>query len=96
LLAVADVEPDALQLEQHRRLDEIDADRLIGDAGLLEDRLDLLRDPGEGLLCRFRRHALDLGSLGEIAQPFGNSTSQNRVSGLVSTKALARPQDRIS
>src|SRR5690606_4241622 len=32
----------------------------------------------------------------EIAQPFGNSTSQNRVSGLVSTKALARPQDRIS
>src|SRR5690606_4893512 len=38
---------------------------------LVGGRRLLLRDPGEGLLCRFRRHALDLGSLGEIAQPFG-------------------------
>jgi NADH-quinone oxidoreductase subunit B len=30
----------------------------------------------------------------ELAVPFGNSTSQNRVSGLVSTNALARPADR--
>src|SRR5690606_27602806 len=30
----------------------------------------------------------------EIAQPFGNSTSQNRASGLVPTGALARPGDR--
>jgi NADH-quinone oxidoreductase subunit B len=30
----------------------------------------------------------------QIAGPFGNSTSQNRTSGLVSTRALARPRDR--
>ena len=30
----------------------------------------------------------------EITLPFGNSTKQNRVSGLVSTGALARPNDR--
>jgi NADH-quinone oxidoreductase subunit B len=30
----------------------------------------------------------------ELAVPFGNSTAQNRVSGLVSTSALARPADR--
>jgi NADH-quinone oxidoreductase subunit B len=30
----------------------------------------------------------------ELAVPFGNSTTQNRVSGLVRTGALARPSDR--
>jgi NADH-quinone oxidoreductase subunit B len=30
-----------------------------------------------------------------ITGPFGNSTKQNRVSGLVSTNALARPSDRV-
>ena len=30
----------------------------------------------------------------EVALPFGNSTKQNRVSGLVSTNALGRPSDR--
>jgi NADH-quinone oxidoreductase subunit B len=30
----------------------------------------------------------------QIAGPFGNSTNQNRTSGLVSTRALARPRDR--
>ena len=30
----------------------------------------------------------------EIAGPFGNSTKQNRASGLVTTRALARPRDR--
>jgi NADH-quinone oxidoreductase subunit B len=30
----------------------------------------------------------------EVALPFGNSTKQNRVSGLVSTGALTRPNDR--
>jgi NADH-quinone oxidoreductase subunit B len=30
----------------------------------------------------------------QIAGPFGNSTSQNKTSGLVSTRALSRPQDR--
>jgi len=30
----------------------------------------------------------------EVAVPFGNSTTQNRVSGLVGTAALARPADR--
>ena len=52
LLAVAQVEPDRLQLEHHGGLDDIDADRLIGDAMLGEDRFDLLgrlaheADPG--------------------------------------------------
>jgi len=30
----------------------------------------------------------------QIAGPFGNSTNQNRASGLVSTRALSRPRDR--
>jgi NADH-quinone oxidoreductase subunit B len=30
----------------------------------------------------------------QITGPFGNSTNQNRASGLVSTRALARPRDR--
>ena len=30
-----------------------------------------------------------------VAQPFGNSTQQNRVSGLVSSTAVSRPRDRI-
>jgi NADH-quinone oxidoreductase subunit B len=34
------------------------------------------------------------GVIDQIAQPYGNSTSQNRVSGLVDTAALARPRDR--
>ena len=29
-----------------------------------------------------------------VAQPFGNSTNQNRMSGLVPTSALTRPRDR--
>lgn len=31
----------------------------------------------------------------ELAGPFGNSTKQNRVSGIVGTNALARPSDRL-
>jgi NADH-quinone oxidoreductase subunit B len=30
----------------------------------------------------------------ELALPFGNSTQQNQVSGLVNTRAVARPKDR--
>jgi len=32
--------------------------------------------------------------INQIALPYGNSTHQNRVSGLVSTSAIARPSDR--
>jgi NADH-quinone oxidoreductase subunit B len=32
--------------------------------------------------------------INELAQPYGNSTEQNRVSGLLSTAAVARPADR--
>jgi NADH-quinone oxidoreductase subunit B len=32
--------------------------------------------------------------INEIAVPYGNSTQQNRVSGLISTTAIARPTDR--
>ena len=42
LLAVRDLQPGLLQLEQHRRLDDVDADRHVGDAGFAEDRGDLL------------------------------------------------------
>jgi NADH-quinone oxidoreductase subunit B len=37
---------------------------------------------------------LDPATIEAVAGPFGNSTNQNRVSGLVSTRALARPSDR--
>jgi NADH-quinone oxidoreductase subunit B len=37
---------------------------------------------------------LPAGTVEEVAQPFGNSTKQNRLSGLVTTGALSRPADR--
>jgi NADH-quinone oxidoreductase subunit B len=38
---------------------------------------------------------LPAATIDEITLPFGNSTKQNRVSGLVSTHALTRPTDRV-
>jgi NADH-quinone oxidoreductase subunit B len=37
---------------------------------------------------------LAAGVIEELARPYGNSTTQNRVSGLVDTAALSRPSDR--
>jgi NADH-quinone oxidoreductase subunit B len=58
---------------------------------------------GEAMKDASRRHE-DPGAVGlpqlpadvinEIAVPYGNSTQQNRVSGLLSTTAIARPSDR--
>ena len=42
LLGVLDRQPGLLQFEHHRRLDDVDADRHLGDAGGLEDRRHLL------------------------------------------------------
>ena len=42
LLAVLDLEAGLFQLEHHRRLDDVDADRHLVNAGLLEQRSDLL------------------------------------------------------
>ena len=42
LLAISHLEANGLQFEEHRRLDHIDADRLIGNAMLVQDRFDLL------------------------------------------------------
>ena len=41
LLGVDDREALPLHLEQERRLDDVDADRLVGDAGVGEHALDL-------------------------------------------------------
>jgi NADH-quinone oxidoreductase subunit B len=43
---------------------------------------------------RTGRPNLPDGVIDEIAKPYGNSTFQNRVSGLVRTNALSRPGDR--
>jgi NADH-quinone oxidoreductase subunit B len=40
------------------------------------------------------RPAQPAGTIDELAKPFGNSTTQNRPSGLVPDRALARPRDR--
>jgi len=37
---------------------------------------------------------LPAATVDEVARPYGNSTKQNRVSGLVDTAALTRPSDR--
>ena len=42
LLAVDDLHAGLLQLEQHRRLGQVDADRHVRDAGLAQKRHDLL------------------------------------------------------
>jgi NADH-quinone oxidoreductase subunit B len=44
---------------------------------------------------RAGRPNLEAAVIEQIAGPFGNSTKQNRVGGLVSTAALARPADRV-
>jgi NADH-quinone oxidoreductase subunit B len=51
----------------------------------------MARDEPEGAVGRpnLPPEAVEL-----VSQPFGNSTSQNRASGLVPTSALARPRDR--
>ena len=41
------------------------------------------------------RANLDADTIEAITGPFGNSTKQNRVSGLISTAALTRPNDRL-
>src|SRR5687767_4440348 len=41
------------------------------------------------------RANLDADTIEAITGPFGNSTKQNRVSGLISTAALTRPHDRL-
>jgi NADH-quinone oxidoreductase subunit B len=45
--------------------------------------------------ARVGRPNLPADVIEQIASPFGNSTKQNRVSGLVGTNALARPADRL-
>ena len=49
LLAVDDGQPLPLHLEQERRLDDVDADGLVGHAGLDEQRLDLGHGVGGGM-----------------------------------------------
>ncbi|HEX7118481.1 MAG TPA: NADH-quinone oxidoreductase subunit NuoB [Longimicrobiales bacterium] len=44
--------------------------------------------------ARVGRPNLPAEVIEQVTVPFGNSTSQNRASGLVSTGALARPEDR--
>jgi len=43
LLAVGDLEPRLLQFEHHRRLDDVDADRHVGNTRFADERGDLLR-----------------------------------------------------
>jgi NADH-quinone oxidoreductase subunit B len=43
---------------------------------------------------RVSRPNLPADVIEQIAGPFGNSTKQNKASGLVSTRALSRPRDR--
>jgi NADH-quinone oxidoreductase subunit B len=43
---------------------------------------------------RTGRQNLSAEVIDQLALPYGNSTNQNRVSGLVSTAAIARPADR--
>ena len=45
LLGVDDRQALPLHLEEERRLDDVDADRQVGDAGVREQPLDLARPP---------------------------------------------------
>ena len=45
LLAVLDLQAGLLQFEHHRRLDDVDADRHVADAGFADQRGDLLGVP---------------------------------------------------
>ena len=52
LLAVRDLEPGALELEHHRRFDDVDAERHVGDAGFPQESRDLLRVAPHQAECR--------------------------------------------
>jgi NADH-quinone oxidoreductase subunit B len=43
---------------------------------------------------RTGRANLPASTIDSVALPFGNSTQQNRASGLVTTSSVARPDDR--
>ena len=57
LLAVADRDPELLERCQHRRLDDVDADRHVGHALGAQDLGDLLRRAGEQARIRRDRAA---------------------------------------
>jgi NADH-quinone oxidoreductase subunit B len=65
---------------------------------LLQEKIrgEALRDPSRRHedADRTGRPNLPPDVINEIAVPYGNSTRQNRVSGLLSTTAIARPTDR--
>jgi NADH-quinone oxidoreductase subunit B len=62
-------------------------EKIRGEA--LRDPSRRLEDPGAVGLPQLPPDVID-----QIAVPYGNSTQQNRVSGLLSTTAVARPADR--
>jgi hypothetical protein len=66
LLPVDDADARLLEGEQHRQFDHVDAERLVGDAELLELALDLLRDSlgdlGIGAECATQRRDAGTGA----------------------------------
>jgi NADH-quinone oxidoreductase subunit B len=68
-------------------------EKIRGEANPLTNRAlhDALRAEPES---KVGRPNMSPGMIDEVTLPFGNSTKQNRVSGLVSTGALSRPIDR--
>ena len=68
-------------------------EKIRGEANPLTNRAlhDALRAEPESKVGKAN---MPPGMIDELTLPFGNSTKQNRVSGLVSTGALSRPIDR--
>ena len=90
LLAVLDLEPDLFQFEDHRRLDDVDADRHLGDAGGFQDRRHLL-----GVPLHQPEGRIDGAAQADQASPAILRLEPGRIELVVHRGRAEVPQDRV-
>ena len=91
LLAVAHLDAELLQLEHHRRLDHVDAERHVAHAFGVEDRLDLARRVAEQLAV-----AADRAAQAEQARAAMVVVQPRRVQPVVLRRRAEVPDVRIA
>ena len=90
LLAVGDLQPGLLQFEHHRRLDDVDADRHLFEAGFLDQRRDLL-----GVALHQAEGGIDRAAQADQAGLAVLRLEPGRVELVVHRRRAEIPQDRI-
>ncbi len=91
LLAVLDGQAGLLQFEHHRRLDDVDADRHLGDAGLAQDRGHLL-----GVVLHQAERRIDGAAQADETGPAVLRLEPRRIEPVMHRRRAEIPQDRIA